>query len=107
MDICYITTVTMTLAMKAKRLLEKNGIAAAVSRLPPKLTTGGCAWGVSLDCRQALSAQRILDSNSFSYGRLLRADGTAVRSADYGQKTDSPRGVTGRPNTYIEGGKGR
>lgn len=107
MDVCYITTVTMTLAMKAKRLLEKNGIAASVSRLPPKLTAGGCAWGVSIDCRQAGLAQRILNSAAFSYGKFLRADGTAVQSAEQRKNSPPSTGVTGRPNTYIKGGEGR
>ncbi|MBQ7355057.1 MAG: DUF3343 domain-containing protein, partial [Clostridia bacterium] len=74
----WMTTVTMTLAMKGKRILEKQGIAAEVSRLPPRLTASGCAWGISLDATLAHRAREIMKAAGFSYGKLVYADGTPV-----------------------------
>ncbi len=95
----------MTLAMKGKRLLTANGIAAEVSRLPPKLTTAGCAWGISIDCKLAKRAEKVLSVSGFSYGKMVYADGTPL-SFEYGAHTP-PTGVTGTPRTSVlpKGGK--
>lgn len=97
----------MTLAMKGKRILEHNGIAASVSRLPPKLTSAGCAWGISIDCAHARRAKEILEVSGFSYGKMVTADGTPV-SFEKAKHAPTP-GVTGTPRTSVspKGGGGR
>lgn len=84
----------MTLAMKGKRILEKQGITAEVSRLPPRLTASGCAWGISLDATLARRAREIMKAAGFSYGKLVYADGTPVDGSD-----NLPPAVTGTPRT--------
>lgn len=106
MQTCLITTVTMTLAMKGKRLLAANGIAAEISRLPPKLTASGCAWGISIDCSLSRRAKEIMEVSNFSYGKIVYADGMPVSLAKEGSAP--PAGVTGTPRTSAlpkEGGR--
>ena len=102
---CYLTTVTMTLAMKGKRILERNRIAATVSRLPPPLTKSGCAFGIVIDCDLIEQARKILQQAEFAFGKLLYADGTPVGE---GLRKASPSVVTGTPRTTVsKGGTGR
>lgn len=89
----------MTLAMKGKGILNANGIAGEISRLPPGLTTAGCAWGISIDCAMARRAKEIFEVSGFSYGKMVYADGTPV---SFGKgKSAPPAGVTGTPRTSV------
>ena len=106
MNKCLITTVSMTLAMKGKGILEQNGIAATVSRLPPNLTASGCAWGIAIDCSRAKRAKEVLEVSSFAYGKMVYSDGSSVLS----KHTEStPPGITGMPHTTVssKGGKSK
>ena len=96
----------MTLAMKGKRLLAAGGIAAQISRLPPKLTAAGCAWGISIDCSHSRRAKEIMEVSGFSYGKMVYADGTPV---SFGKSERTPPAVTGMPRTSAlpKGGGGR
>jgi hypothetical protein len=91
---CYITTVTMTLAMKGKGILDQNGITGRVSRLPPNLTTSGCAWGISIDSANAGRAKNVLERSGFAYGKMVYADGSPV-------SWKSVTAVTGTPRTTV------
>ena len=106
METCLITTVTMTLAMKGKGILQQNGIAAQITRLPPKLTGAGCAYGIAVDCGKIRRAKEILDTSDFSYGKIAYADGTPVgellKGAPSGVVTGTPRATYGKM-----GGRGR
>ena len=104
MQTCLITTVSMTLALKGKGILEKNGVSAAVSRLPPKLTAAGCAWGISVDCGQARRAKELLDGAGLRYGKIVFRDGSPVLSPQ-----ENPVGITGTPRTTVspKGGERR
>ena len=105
MQYCLITTVTMTLALKGKRILEKNGVGAEVSRLPPNLTTSGCAYGIAIDCTVAKRAKEVLSASHFTYGKMVYADGSPVR---WEGRASMPA-VTGTPRTTVhpKGGEGR
>ncbi|MBO5779008.1 MAG: DUF3343 domain-containing protein [Clostridia bacterium] len=96
---CYITTVTMTLAMKGKGILEQNGIGARVSRLPQNLTTAGCAWGISIDSANAGRAKDALVRAGFAYGKMVYADGSPVLHK-------SVTAVTGTPRTTVPAKRG-
>ena len=100
---CLITTVTMTLALKGKRILEKNGIAAAVTRLPPHLSASGCAFGVAVDCQAIGRAVELLEAAGVRYGKAVDADGRAV-----GKGSTLGVAVTGTPRTTVShrGGEG-
>lgn len=104
MQNCLITTMTMTLAMKGKRLLASKGIAAEVTRLPPNLTASGCAWGISIDCAKAKRAREILSEAKFTYGKIAYADGTLFSLEN--ESTMPSAIVTGTPRTTFPRGKG-
>lgn len=92
----------MTLAMKGKRILEQNGIAATVSRLPPGLSTAGCAYGIAIDCTGARRAGEVLSVADFAYGKMVYPDGTPVRR----DGRESVPAVTGTPRTTVYTQKG-
>ena len=98
MQNCIITTMTMTLAIKGQRLLgdARNGrsVPANVIRLPATLAASGCAWGISIDCKQARSAKQILENAAFPYGKFTYADGTLLRIDE-----TLPPLITGMPRT--------
>lgn len=101
---CLITTMSMTLAMKGKGILERSNIRATVSRLPPNLTTSGCAYGIAIDCTQIRRAKESLERAGFSYGKMVNADGSPVRW----DGRESVPAITGTPRTTVpKGGEGR
>lgn len=104
MQNCLITTMTMTLAMKGKRLLSSKGIAAEVVRLPQGLTASGCAWGISIDCAKAKRAKEILSEARFTYGKLVSADGSALSLEN--EKNAPSAVVTGTPRATVPRSKG-
>lgn len=80
MNNCIITTITMTLAMRVKNTLRANGIDAAVIRLPPAYTEGGCAYGVEIGRGDAERARHILQISDISYGKLICPEHSSARS---------------------------
>ena len=101
MQNCIITTTTTTLAMKGQRLLRARGIPSKVIRLPHPLTASGCAWGIAIDCAHARTSKQILEEGRFTYGKLVRQDGTPVEADGEWAPT-----VTGTPRTSIRRGGG-
>ena len=71
MDTRILTMTSQTVAMKAKRLLEKNGIYVRIVRPNPKLTPRGCSFGLQIDERLLASAMKYLEQNGISYGEVL------------------------------------
>ena len=92
----------MTLAMKGKGILERSNIRATVSRLPPNLTTSGCAYGIAIDCTVANRAKEVLSASGFTYGKMVNADGSPVRW----DGRESVPAVTGTPRTTVHTPKG-
>ena len=58
---------SVTEAMKARDMLAKKGIKAAVARIPAKRTGEGCAYGLDIKSRRA-EAEELLREK---YGRAL------------------------------------
>lgn len=71
MNYCLITTQSMTLAMRVKSTLGASGIRAAVTRLPPAYTEGGCAYGVEISASAAIRARRVLQTSNIAYGKII------------------------------------
>lgn len=97
MKYCYITTVSMTLAIKGRGILEQSGIGAAVRRLPPDLTASGCAYGIAIDSALARRSKEALERAGFTYGKIVYPDGSQVRWEGRG----SVPAVTGMPRTTL------
>lgn len=71
MDTRILTMTSQTLAMKAKRLLERNGIYTRIVRPSPNLTPKGCSFGLQINDRLLASAIHYLEQNGISYGEVL------------------------------------
>ncbi len=104
MQICYITTLTMTRTLRGKGILEGQGIRAEALRLPPHIATEGCAFGMALEATLAGRAKQILDRAGFPYGKILTADG---RPLPFVERVGQPPAVSGMPRTTIPPQGGR
>ena len=71
METRILTMTSQTIAMKAKRLLEKNGIYVRIVRPSPSLTPKGCAFGLQINNKLLASAIKYLEQNDISYGEVL------------------------------------
>ena len=71
METRILTIASQTVAMKAKRLLEKNGIYVRMVRPSPNLTPKGCSFGLQIDERLLASAVKYLEQNDIPYGAVL------------------------------------
>ncbi len=71
MEMRILTMTSQTVAMKAKRLLEKNGIYARIVRPSPNLTPKGCSFGLQIDERLLATAAKYLEQNDIPYGEVL------------------------------------
>ena len=71
METRILTMTSQTNAMKAKRLLEKNGIYVRLVRPSPKLTPKGCSFGLQTDDRLLSSAIKYLEQNDIPYGEII------------------------------------
>ncbi len=71
METRTLTMTSQTVAMKAKRLLEKNGIYVRIVRPTPNLTPKGCTFGLQIDERLLTAAVKYLEQNDIPYGVIL------------------------------------
>ena len=71
METRILTMTSQTVAMKAKRLLEKNGIYVRIVRPSPNLTPKGCTFGLQTDERLLTSVIKYLEQNEIPYGEVL------------------------------------
>ena len=67
---CLITLRSVTDSMKAKRLLERQGIAAQTVKLDSDYVGRGCSHGIRLDCRHTAQVSRLLTDNSIPYSAI-------------------------------------
>ncbi len=66
-----LTMPSQTLAMKAKRVLFREGISAKLVRPSPKLTPRGCSVGLEMDSYQLSRAIDILENDQIPIGEIL------------------------------------
>ena len=71
METRILTMTSQTIAMKAKRLLEKNGIYTRIVRPSPKFTPKGCTFGLQTDAAILSVAIKYLEQNGISYGEVI------------------------------------
>ena len=62
-----ITISSPTMAIKASRLLNRNGIRARVIRLHPSQTPRGCTTGVEVDLSRVNAALEVLGNENIFY----------------------------------------
>lgn len=71
METRILTMTSQTLAVKAKRLLEKDGIYVRIVRPSPNLTPKGCSFGLQINERVLASALKYLEQNDIPYGEII------------------------------------
>ena len=68
---CIATMKSLTLAMKAKGMLEARGIRTEIVNLDPSLTKRGCSFGISFPRDSTEEVRRTLDSKKIMYGEII------------------------------------
>ncbi|MBQ7309252.1 MAG: DUF3343 domain-containing protein [Clostridia bacterium] len=71
METRVLTQTSQTNAIKAKRLLHRNGISAVIVRLSPKMTKNGCAFGLRVDRYAVNRAVLLLEDGGIDFGEIL------------------------------------
>ena len=71
MSECIITMKSVTYAEKAKRAAHSAGLQGQIVSIDPSITKRGCAYGISLPCRDAADLIRLLDRKKIPYGEML------------------------------------
>lgn len=62
---------TMTLAIKAKRLLDAHGIGCEIVSIDPSVTKKGCAYALRLGCGYVMRATAMMGERRISYGEII------------------------------------
>ena len=60
--LCRIALGSMTLAMKAQRILSRNAIRADVVKISSEESSKGCVYGIEFSCALSGNIRAILDS---------------------------------------------
>ena len=68
---CIIAMRSATLAEKSLRAIRGTGIACEKVSVDPSLTGKGCAFGISLPCRDVDAAKLLLDRRHITYGDVI------------------------------------
>ena len=68
---CIIAMRSATFAEKSLRLLKSAGISCEKVSVDPSFTGRGCAFGISLPCRDVDAAKNVLDSRHVTYGDVI------------------------------------
>ncbi len=66
-----LTMTSQTLAIKAKRVLFRQGISVKLVRPSPRLTPRGCTFGLEMETYQISRAIDILEENRIPFGEIL------------------------------------
>jgi len=67
---CTVALHSLTYAMRAKEILQLNGIGTRVIRLMPGQSPNGCAFGIEVFCNVAVRASAILTGHGIE-NRIL------------------------------------
>ncbi|MBQ4511024.1 MAG: DUF3343 domain-containing protein [Clostridia bacterium] len=62
----------MTIALKAKKVLNEAFIECEIIKLVPHMTKRGCAYGIKFDCINIYSVENVLKQNRVKYTEIFR-----------------------------------
>ena len=71
MEMRILTAPSQTNAIRAQRLLYRNGIPAKMVRLSPQTTKNGCSWGVRIESLAVSRAIYLLEKDGIAFGEIL------------------------------------
>ncbi len=69
---CIASLKSMTIALKAQRALNENGIINEIVKLEPYMTKKGCAYGIKFDCINVYSVTNVLKEKRVKYTEIFR-----------------------------------
>lgn len=65
---------SLTIAQKAARKLQSNGIFATATKAPQSANPGGCTYGAKIGARNLRAALALLESENIPILKLLELD---------------------------------
>ena len=71
MDVRMITVSSQTIAIKAQRMLRKNGIRCKIVRPSPRQTPHGCGFGLQVDVYSVAAAMGFLEAADIPFGDVV------------------------------------
>ena len=71
MNTCIATLTSLSLCIKAQRILSKEAIFCKVVSVDPRLTRRGCAYGIEFSRTELQRVNQILKSHGIRYGQIL------------------------------------
>ena len=63
---CHLVLGSMTAALRAQRILQREGIPGTVVKMTGEQRNGGCSYGLSVPCAQFESAKHTLRGQGIS-----------------------------------------
>ena len=69
---CVASLRSMTIALKAKKVLNEAFIDCEIIKLEPHMTKRGCAYGIKFDCINIYSVENVLKQNRVKYTEIFR-----------------------------------
>ena len=69
---CVASLRSMTIALKAKKVLNEAFIDCEIIKLEPQMTKRGCAYGIKFDCINIYSVENVLKQNRVKYTEIFR-----------------------------------
>lgn len=69
---CVASLRSMTIALKAKKVLNEAFIECEIIKLEPHMTKRGCAYGIKFDCINIYSVENVLKQNRVKYTEIFR-----------------------------------
>ncbi len=68
---CMIAMKSVTYAEKARRTASTLGIAADIVSIDPSVTKRGCAYGLTLSCRETERLIAAMEKRGIPYGEVM------------------------------------
>ena len=75
MKSCTAAIGSLTLAMKAKAVLDQNGIHCKIVKLDPSMTRRGCAYGIEYDCENHRAVRSAFNTAKISVSSYIKGGG--------------------------------
>ena len=75
MKSCTAAIGSLTLAMKAKAVLDEGGIYCKIVKLDPSMTRRGCAYGIEYDCENHRAVRSAFNTAKISVSSYIKGGG--------------------------------
>ena len=75
MNDCTAAIGSLTLAMKAKAVLDDGGILGRIVKLDPSATRRGCAYGIEYSCADHKAVRSAFNTAKISVSSYIRGGG--------------------------------